>query len=238
MGTNPTKNNEIVHRFLHGDMHKGNWKIRINKSEIKLVVYDFGFCWRLPSHISGEVGNNINNSFLKILLNYECLDKANRMDDESIIDLFCDSSYLLLNKYCDKDIIRNEILKIRENSDIRLNDPLFLLRLIINAIRNNNIIIDSYIIQSLILHNQLSDNISKNNSDLCNYNIGNIDEAIFFFYDKHIRFLITYCDSMDTFKEYSAILSEEIELNCKKQYKIDDPIISINFEKFKNLAIH
>lgn len=38
------RNNIICENFNHGDLHKGNWKVR----EKGIVVYDFGFCWSLP----------------------------------------------------------------------------------------------------------------------------------------------------------------------------------------------
>ena len=46
------KNNQHTHRLMHGDLHKGNWKVRINGvDDIKIVIYDFGFCWRMPKNI-------------------------------------------------------------------------------------------------------------------------------------------------------------------------------------------
>ena len=43
-------NNTFINKFIHGDLHKGNWGIR--KGEIpKMIIYDFGFCWELPRWI-------------------------------------------------------------------------------------------------------------------------------------------------------------------------------------------
>ena len=45
------KNNELIHNFIHGDIHKGNWKVRIVSGKPHIVIYDFGFCWRIPDKI-------------------------------------------------------------------------------------------------------------------------------------------------------------------------------------------
>ena len=42
--TSFTRNNQEIINFNHGDLHKGNWKVRDNK----IVIYDFGFCWNIP----------------------------------------------------------------------------------------------------------------------------------------------------------------------------------------------
>ena len=37
------KSNECSFRYFHGDLHKGNWKVRVEDNIAKLVIYDFGF---------------------------------------------------------------------------------------------------------------------------------------------------------------------------------------------------
>jgi predicted unusual protein kinase regulating ubiquinone biosynthesis (AarF/ABC1/UbiB family) len=41
-----TENNLHVNHFNHGDLHSGNWKIKDNN---KLIIYDFGYCWKLEN---------------------------------------------------------------------------------------------------------------------------------------------------------------------------------------------
>lgn len=234
-----TKNNEIVNNFIHGDMHKGNWKIRSEKSDVKLVVYDFGFCWKLPRHINREVGNIINESFLKIALNYDSLDEKDRLNESIIIDELSVSSHLLLNKKVSIELIKKEIFTLLKNSELKLNEPTFLLRLIINAIRNNNIVIDSYIIQSLILHNQLHENIKK--TDKCvfsNVKIKNIDEAFYHFFNSRVRELVNYCKINKIFSEYTILLENEIKSHCGGDniVKEDITINNINYDFLKKLA--
>ena len=49
------KNNETIFNFMHGDLHKANWKVRVKKTDIKLIIYDFGFCWNIPKSISDNL---------------------------------------------------------------------------------------------------------------------------------------------------------------------------------------
>lgn len=41
-------NNQRINNLNHGDLHKGNWKVRMENNEFKIVIYDFGFSWRVP----------------------------------------------------------------------------------------------------------------------------------------------------------------------------------------------
>ena len=38
------QHNLIMNNFNHGDLHNYNWKVTENK---KIVIYDFGLCWKL-----------------------------------------------------------------------------------------------------------------------------------------------------------------------------------------------
>lgn len=41
-----TENNLHIDGYNHGDLHIGNWKIKDNN---KLIIYDFGYCWKLEN---------------------------------------------------------------------------------------------------------------------------------------------------------------------------------------------
>ena len=41
------KTNQLFYNFNHGDVHKGNWKVRKINGRYGLVIYDLGFCWKL-----------------------------------------------------------------------------------------------------------------------------------------------------------------------------------------------
>ena len=37
----------VVLDIFYGDLHKGNWKVRVEDNIAKLVIYDFGFVRRV-----------------------------------------------------------------------------------------------------------------------------------------------------------------------------------------------
>tara|TARA_A200000113_G_C8836561_1_gene345428 strand:- start:693 stop:1469 length:777 start_codon:yes stop_codon:yes gene_type:complete len=94
------RNNQQICNFNHGDLHKGNWKVRLcPKNNHKLVIYDFGFCWKVKEkhkqkHIDESVNifedsdNNDDDNFdydmmtnvLCYLLKYDSKDKGNYRD--------------------------------------------------------------------------------------------------------------------------------------------------------------
>ena len=47
-------NSIMTNDFLHGDLHKKNWKVKIDDKKYKLILYDFGICFS-----TGHIDNNI-----------------------------------------------------------------------------------------------------------------------------------------------------------------------------------
>ena len=45
----------LIDNFINIDLHEGNWKIRLDNNEIKLIIYDMGLCF---SNISLEITRN------------------------------------------------------------------------------------------------------------------------------------------------------------------------------------
>ena len=124
-----TRNNQHILNYHHGDLHKGNWKVRLVDGKPKLVIYDFGFCWKVPFHLRDHL-DYINETFL-------CLSDDN---EENIIE----ACYLFINKCCDKNSIKDAICETKKTS--KLSDTDFIMRLIINTVKNDLIIIDPFII--------------------------------------------------------------------------------------------
>jgi len=93
------RNNQQICNFHHGDLHKGNWKVRLcEDNKHKLIVYDFGLCWKVKEkhkqeHIDDSVNifedsdNNDDNfdydmmkNVLCYLLKYDITDKEKYED--------------------------------------------------------------------------------------------------------------------------------------------------------------
>ena len=56
------RNNQQICNFHHGDLHKGNWKVRVcEDNKYKLIVYDFGFCWKVKEkHKQENIDESVN----------------------------------------------------------------------------------------------------------------------------------------------------------------------------------
>jgi len=220
------KNNEHILNFLHGDLHKGNWRIRIDDKDIKLVIYDFGFCWYIPDFLIDHL-QSIDGSF-------------HRTSDESL-DNFAHHAHILVNKVCSREDILMEVKKIRTNTDLEYDDPLLLFKLILNTMRNTCNLIDSYVIQSLIIHNQLSKDIIKYEytfEDKSKSNKNRNKCQVREYYQKRLLDVYNYCETYDIFKEFLPLLKDEYEINKKYFDKNEiDYIDGFNYEEFRELAL-
>ena len=91
------------------------------------------------------------------------------------------------------------IKKIKEVYD----DPLFLVNLILEDSRKNKYLIDSFVFQSVILHNQLCNNLEK-------YGI-NVKTGKSDYFKNQILNFINICDTYNTCLEYSKLLKKNMK---------------------------
>ena len=196
------KNNQYTHRLMHGDLHKGNWKIRICENDnIKIVIYDYGFCWRMPDYLSQEDLLFIDRSMITPIEDIYNYSKALNLltNKVSTIDSILDSVNIVSDKMVDEFTKKEDLY----------DDPLFLVNLILEDSRKNNFLIDSFIFQSIIIHNQLCKNLAK-------YGI-NIKNGKSDYFQSQIFNIINICNTYNTCKDYANIIKREYEsLNIKK----------------------
>lgn len=139
------RNNQQILNLYHGDMHKGNWKIRLSDDGThKLVIYDFGFCWSVPSP--------------KISMINKMIDIFEESDESGLtnINLMTEVLQCLL-KYNeeDEDIIYNTIHNyLRENINMIRPwtvNPSRLFKMTVHLCISENLTIDPVLIQIIIL---------------------------------------------------------------------------------------
>lgn len=218
------KSNEQVYHTVHGDLHKGNWKVRLVDDKPKLVVYDYGFCWKIPHHLRDNL-DYINETFL-------CLSEDN---EENIIE----SCYLFINKCCDKASIKKAIYETKKSS--KFTDTEFLMRLIINTMRSKLLIIDPYIIQSVIIHSQIL-RLLERFSFVKHPEEG--DDSMYAleeYYNRRVPDVINLCKTENAFMNYCNYLekiyeSKNIKTEGLFKYSCVENNLSEN-ETLKNLAI-
>jgi len=143
------RNNQHILNYHHGDLHKGNWKVRTEDNLHKLVIYDFGFCWRVLLQ-----KNNLINEITELFENTdENLEKVNIKD---MIRIF---KFFLTYDESINDEIDNKILSYLENNinDIKpwnLN-PSRLFKMTVNLCISENLLINPIMIQVVIILIQL-----------------------------------------------------------------------------------
>jgi len=55
------RNNQQICNYQHGDLHKGNWKVKLcEDNKHKIILYDFGFCWKVPLTKQDKINESIN----------------------------------------------------------------------------------------------------------------------------------------------------------------------------------
>lgn len=212
-----TSNNKLLLGFMHGDTHKGNWKIRIDKDDInpKFVIYDFGYCWKIPRYImekSKYIDRVIYEMRGDIKNRHKCLN--------DIIDMY----HIFLNECCSKESIREIVIMNGMVCDTRTLFPQLL-----QLCRKSNSLIDSVLFQILIITSQLYKNI-----ETYHFTIPDDINVYDHYYSKIVPDIFSFCKTHDIFNEYIEYLKDEYnhyrKNNNKCEYKND-------FSQFKSLAI-
>jgi len=153
--TSFTRNNQHILNYHHGDLHKGNWKVRVFKDQHQLVIYDFGFCWRVPSHKIDRI-DDIADFFETSDRDLETID-LNRMTD--IL------SYLLKYSPEDENRVKQDIKRYLETHLDKIRpwniNPSRLFKMTVTLCISQNLLIDPMMIQVLILMIQLQKILSE-----------------------------------------------------------------------------
>lgn len=220
-----SKNNEAIFNFMHGDLHKGNWKVRKENKDIKLIIYDFGFCWKLPKMINDNLVF-LNHVFMSInICQYtKTIDKKHIENLAKICRIFTENR-------ASKDMIYEEIEKLAEDENTSYTDSLFFIKLTLSVCRRVNITLDSYVLSCIISHNQLAglfkllvDDNLKNDKD---YN----ERYVYF---QYFSDLINFCETNSIFLDYLDHLKNEFKTEKKIRNIKFDRLFAVNEEIEKN----
>ena len=208
------KNNESITHFIHGDLHRGNWKVRFDKekNDYVLVVYDFGFCWELPKCISENI-KFINRAFLKIL------DTSNQIEE------FSKACWLFLNKQRKLQVIQDDIKFFLKNDKLcKVEEPQFLFNLILKISIKENMLIESYCMQCIILYNQLW-KLYEDYNMVSSPSWETDDNLYEDYYKYRIYDIINYCETKGNFTSYKQYLEKELE----EEKKLNPELNQIQF---------
>lgn len=221
------RNNQQIINFHHGDLHKGNWKVKkdIVNNNHKLIIYDFGFCWKVPKHKEYGIDiicdifeksdpdpENINidnmTNVLKYLVKYDITNE----------DEITDKTYTYL---------RENIDKIKPWSV----DPIRLLKFSCYFCVKSDLLIDPILVQAFIIVIQCQKIFEK-------YNIISTDENIISGYEVYReKFLdwISFYETYNIFPEFSQFLKDKFK---DENIQVNNLFDTIEMpESIKNLAI-
>lgn len=188
-----TRNSLEVNNFIHGDIHKGNWKMKQNK----LLIYDFGFCWSI----------NIRDRYLNENLFYVTSKCTN--DDLSIaIEYTC----YTLNNHSDK--IKKEIKYHLSKSKNHFADSSLLFKMICCVAKQFNIYISPPNILGIIMNIQTQKYWTKYSLNNVNDKFTDSSSNFRLDYINHI----SICETYNIFPKLQEIMKdtlnkEQVEIN-------------------------
>lgn len=217
------KNNELILNFIHGDLHKGNWKYRNEDGKYFLVFYDFGFCWNIPEIMICSL-QKLDDAFLEIGIG------------EFNIENFTDAIYDFLLKKVEYDTIKNSVnYFLDKNYDFQ--EPKILLKLMFYITHKNNIQLDSILLQSLILYTQVMNNFKNygviiKNNDKLSVKANNISTL----YEGYL-----FSETYNIFNEYREHIKNDIigpeNIKTHSLENIEEIINTDDIDLIKSLAI-
>ena len=97
------QHNLIMNNFNHGDLHNYNWKVTDDK---KIVIYDFGLCWKLFDSSIINIMETLVDGFNKkdhekLYISFQKLIKLESNIDEYIIEEYFNKMKNKLNRFMD-----------------------------------------------------------------------------------------------------------------------------------------
>ena len=139
------RNNQQICNFYHGDLHKGNWKVKLcENNNHKLIIYDYGFCWSVPQEKIDGIENSIDI--------FETSDNKNNVDYDMMTNVLL---YLLKYNKSDKNNYRDIIYQyLKDNANLikpwALN-PSRIFKVAVKLCRETCLKIDPLLIQGVII---------------------------------------------------------------------------------------
>ena len=198
------RNSWSITNFNHGDIHKGNWKIKIDEenNKHKLIFYDYGFCFEMPLY---------NFYIIEIIIDlFESSDEDKYIDIDKISEIiYC----TIISDETNEDYIKYLKKKIKQYSIDKLNDikpwqmnPIFLVKLVIQFCLLEKVQLHHIVLQFFIISIQveiLLDEFglkSSNTNKIKSYTV----------YRERYLDIIALCKTYDIFPEYKQYLQNKL----------------------------
>ena len=221
-----TKNNQHILNYHHGDLHKGNWKVRLcDDNNHKLVVYDFGFCWKVPLSKTDLI-NNVTELFED---SDEDLKTININDMVHILKCFLRYDETINDKINDRICSYLEA-NINNIKPWNLN-PSRLFKMTVDLCISEDLLINPIMIQAIIILIQCQKIFEE-------FRITSTDKDVINSYEVYrSRYLdlITFYKTYHIFNELSDFITDILD---KKQIEVDTIFDCVEMpDSIKELAL-
>lgn len=223
------RENQMIENFNHGDLHPGNWRVRYEDNDCKIIMYDFGFCWKQNQPQFEEMGDLMTDTF----------ESSNRETNEvSLENLSKIMYYIILYEGDDKNEEYKE--RIREFTGSRLKDlepwklsPIVLLKATIEFCRREGLLIDPTLLQGFIVMIQGQKLFEKYELMASDKNLMD-DYKVF--RERYLN-IYTFCKTYNIFPGYSQYIENKLN---SKQVNISGLFDTIDIDDIdlKNLALN
>lgn len=221
------RNNQMLRNYNHGDLHPGNWKIDQKNKIQKLIIYDFGYCWRIPRLLFEDIGTIFFDTF----------EESSNDDVGSSQDNLCKLMYIsILYDKPDKEMGYKQRISDHINKTIKSNGTSELtvidsLKATISFCIDENVLLDPKLIQCYIVFIQGQKLFEKYNLMSSSTNIISDYEV---YRDKYLN-ILTFCKTYDIFPEHSVYIENKLN---SKQVKIENIFDTIEMDdSIKELLI-
>lgn len=222
------RENQMIENFNHGDLHPGNWRVRVEDNKCKLIIYDFGFCWKQNQSQFEEMGDLMTDTF----------ESSNRESNEvSLENLSKIVYYSVLYDKEDKETEHRE--RIKTFVENRLSDlepwklsPIVLMKAIIDFCKINNLFLDPTLLQGFIVIIQGQKLFEKYELMASDKNFMD-DYKVF--RERYLN-IHTFCKTYNIFPGYSKYIEKRLN---KKQVNVTSIFDTINIDDIdlKNMAL-
>jgi len=211
------RNNESVINYNHGDLHKGNWRIKIGEKHNQLIIYDFGFCYTIPD----EKFNIID----LICNTLESADNENETNLENLQEiLHCIIIYDTMQEKEMKRKIKHYVIENKHKVKEWVFSPINLVTMIKNFCILENILMNPVLIQFIIVFIQtqrLFHEFSFHGSD------ENQITAYKVYRERYLD-LLTFCKTHNIFSALTQLIEDILN---KKQIHIQKIFDSIDYDE-------
>jgi len=188
------RNNQRITNLNHGDLHKGNWKVKEDNGDYKLVIYDFGFSWRTP--ISKKRGIE------QITEVFENAD-VNNIDIDKLAHVF---ELLIKNGENKTELVKQYLQNNLSNIRPWILDPHRIFNITVDMCVLHNLEIDPVLIQCIII-------IIQCEKIFCEYHFASTKEHTIesteVYRKKYLDFL-AYYKTNNIFHDYSKLIMKRL----------------------------